>query len=316
MKAYLLSGSDTQLRLINVEKPKPSAGEVLIEVQACGICHSDCHIINGSGAAWVQRPRILGHEVAGKVVALGDGAPEDLLGKSVAVALVPPATAIGLDFDGGYAEFAAAPVHTLVPLPANVSFEQAAVATDAVLTAYHAVVSEAGIDASTTVAVIGLGGLGSIGLRVAALQGARVFGIDIDKSKFEAALNNGAESCFTNLSMAKDVTFDVIVDFVGVTDTMAAALGVVRPRGRIVLVGLGSKELTIPSFPIVFKQVEIRGSLGGTKDELVTALALISAGKLAPVLEEVPFLSLNESFHRLEEGRVTGRLFTRPNRIE
>lgn len=117
MKAYLLSDSDTQLQLIDIEKPSPSAGEVLIEVQACGICHSDCHIINGSGAAWVQRPRILGHEVAGKVVALGDGVPEDLLAKRVAVALVPPATAIGLDFDGGYAEFAVAPVNTLVPLP-------------------------------------------------------------------------------------------------------------------------------------------------------------------------------------------------------
>jgi alcohol dehydrogenase, propanol-preferring len=316
MKAYLLSDSDTQLQLIDIEKPRPSAGEVLIEVQACGICHSDCHIINGSGAAWVQRPRILGHEVAGKVVALGDGVPEDLLAKRVAVALVPPATAIGLDFDGGYAEFAVAPVNTLVPLPENVSFAQAAVATDAVLTAYHAVVAEAGVGVLTTVAIIGLGGLGSIGLRVAALQGATVFGIDIDESKFAAAYKNGAKSCFTSLAMAKDVVFDVVVDFAGMSETMVAALGALKRGGRIVLVGLGSKELTLPSFPIVFKQVEIRGSLGGTKAELVTVLALISVGKLTPVLEEVPFGKLTESLHRLGGGKVVGRLFTRPNRTE
>jgi len=72
----------------------------------------------------VQRPRILGHEEAGRVVALGDEVPEDLLAKRVTVALVPPATAIGLDFDEGYAEFAVAPMNTLVLLPENVSLRK------------------------------------------------------------------------------------------------------------------------------------------------------------------------------------------------
>jgi len=187
-----------------------------------------------------------------------------------------------------------------------------------VLTAYHAVVSEAGVDVSTTVAIIGLGGLGSIGLRVAALQGATVFGIDTDESKFAAAYKNGAKSCFTCLEMAKDVALDVVVDFAGMSETMVAALGALKQGGRIVLVGLGSKELNLASFPIVFRQVEIRCSLGGNKAELVTVLALISVGKLAPVLGEVrlPFGKLAESLHRLGGGKAVGRLFTRRNRTE
>ncbi|KAH8756146.1 putative oxidoreductase [Hyaloscypha finlandica] len=276
MKAYLLSDSDMHLQLIDIEKPRHSAGEHQQRFRS----------------SMVQRPRILGHEEAGRVVTLGDEVPEDLLAKRVTVALVPPATAIGLDFDEGYAEFALA---------------QAAVAADAVLTAYHAVVSEAGVDVSTTVAIIGLGGLGSIGLRVAALQGATVFGIDTDESKFAAAYKNGAKSCFTCLEMAKDVALDVVVDFAGMSETMVAALGALKQGGRIVLVGLGSKE-----------QVEIRCSLGGNKAELVTVLALISVGKLAPVLGEVrlPFGKLAESLHRLGGGKAVGRLFTRPNRTE
>ncbi|KAH8760833.1 putative oxidoreductase [Hyaloscypha sp. PMI_1271] len=268
MKAYLLSDSDMHLQLIDIEKPRHSAGEHQQRFRS----------------SMVQRPRILGHEEAGRVVTLGDEVPEDLLAKRVTVALVPPATAIGLDFDEGYAEFALA---------------QAAVAADAVLTAYHAVVSEAGVDVSTTVAIIGLGGLGSIGLRVAALQGATVFGIDTDESKFAAAYKNGAKSCFTCLEMAKDVALDVVVDFAGMSETMVAALGALKQGGRIVL-------------------VEIRCSLGGNKAELVTVLALISVGKLAPVLGEVrlPFGKLAESLHRLGGGKAVGRLFTRPNRTE
>jgi propanol-preferring alcohol dehydrogenase len=116
--------------------------------------------------------------------------------------------------------------------------------------------------------------------------------------------------------MAKDVALDVVMDFAGMPETMVAALGALKRGGRIVLVGLGSKELNLASFPIVFRQVEIRGSLGGNKAELVTVLALISVGKLAPVLEEVLFGKLAESLHRLGGGKAVGRLFTRPNRTE
>lgn len=313
MKAYRWNGPDSGLLLQDISVPQPSVGEVLIQVETCGLCHSDCHIISGTGGEWIQqRPITLGHEVAGKVVALGEGVSEVHIGDRVAVALIAPAGGIGLNYDGGYAEYAVVPVKYLESIPDNVNFEQASVATDAVTTAYHAVVAVGGVSASTTVAIVGLGGLGSVGLRIASLQGAIVYGFDIDSRKFEAATRDGAKVCFSSLEDAEDITFDVVVDFVGITSTMVAALKAVKESGRIVLAGLGDEQLTLPTMAIVHKNVEIRGSLGGTKEELRTVLALISAGKITPDLEEVPFGMVNESLHRLETGQAKGRLFTRP----
>jgi alcohol dehydrogenase, propanol-preferring len=188
-----------------------------------------------------------------------------------------------------------------------------------VLKAYPAVVSEAGVDVSTTVAITGLGDLGSIGRSLSELRlfKARQFlESTLTKANSRLLTKNGAKSCFTCLAMANYVALDVAVDFAGMSDTTVAALAALNQGGRIVLVGLGSKELNLASFPIVFRHVEIRGSLGGNKAELVTVLALISVGKLAPVLEELPFGKLAESLHRLGGGKAVGRLFTRPNRTE
>jgi propanol-preferring alcohol dehydrogenase len=313
MKAYRWSGPNSGLHLQDIPIPEPSTAEVLIQVETCGLCHSDCHIISGTGGSWIQqRPITLGHEVAGKVIALGEGVSEVNINDRVAVALVAPAGGIGLNYDGGYAEYAVVPVKYLEPIPDNVSFEQASIATDAVTTAYHAVVTTGGVTASTKVAIIGLGGLGSVGLRIASLQGATVYGFDIDGRKFEAAMRDGAKACFSSLEDAKDITFDVVVDFVGSTSTMTAALEAVKQSGRIVLTGLGDEKLALPTFSIVHKSVEIRGSLGGTKEELRTVLALISEGKITPDLEEVSFGKVNESLLRLEAGQTKGRLFIRP----
>ncbi|OBT42745.1 hypothetical protein VE00_06566 [Pseudogymnoascus sp. WSF 3629] len=294
MKAYRWGGPNSGLHLQDIPIPEPSTAEVLIQVETCGLCHSDCHIISGTGGSWIQqRPITLGHEVAGKVIALGEGVSEVNIGDRVAVALVAPAGWIGLNYDGGYAEYAVVPVKYLEPIPDNVSFEQASIATDAV-------------------AIIGLGGLGSVGLRIASLQGATVYGFDIDGRKFEAAMRDRAKACFSSLEDAKDITFDVVVDFVGSTSTMTAALEAVKQSGRIVLTGLGDEKLALPTFSIVHKSVEIRGSLGGTKEELRTVLALISEGKITPDLEEVSFGKVNESLLRLEAGQTKGRLFIRP----
>ncbi|KFY43734.1 hypothetical protein V495_03800 [Pseudogymnoascus sp. VKM F-4514 (FW-929)] len=313
MKAYRWNGPDSGLILQDVSVSKPSVDEVLIRVETCGLCHSDCHIVSGTGGEWIQqRPITLGHEVAGKIVELGDGVSEVNIGDRVTVALIAPDGAIGLNYDGGYAEYAVVPVKYLESVPDNVSFEQASVATDAVTTAYHAVVAVGEVTASMTVAIVGLGGLGSVGLRIASLQGAVVYGFDIDSGKFEAATRDGAKACFSSLEDANDITFDVVVDFVGITSTMVAALQAVKPSGRIVLTGLGGDQLTLPTMAIVYKNVEIRGSMGGTKEELRTVLALISAGKITPDLEEIPFDKVNEGLHRLEAGKSKGRLFTRP----
>lgn len=314
MKAYQWDGPGSGLVLRDVPIPQPSAGEVQLQIQACGLCHSDCHILDGSGAQWIkQRPITLGHEISAKITALGEGVTECHVGQRVGVALIAPATAIGLDFNGGYAEYAVTPVHTIVPLPDDLPFEKACIAVDAMASAYHAVVKTAEVTSKMTVGVLGLGGLGSVGLRVACLQGATVYGVDIDSSKFGAAKENGAKACFTKIEDAGDVTFDVILDFVGIKATMLAAIGAIKREGRVVLVGMGDSEMTLPSGTIVMKNIEIRGSLGGRKEELPILFDLIAAGKLVPIVEEVPFEDLNAALHRLEEGKASARMYVRPN---
>ncbi|KAJ5174145.1 uncharacterized protein N7482_000022 [Penicillium canariense] len=317
MKAYRFDSVEGGLQLQDIVKPSPSAGQVQIKVEVCGLCHSDCHIINGQ-TTQIQRPLTLGHEAAGVVTELGEGVSNFKIGDRVVIGLgghpTRPDKVIGLSCDGAYAEYAVSPARMVVPIPGSLSWEQAAVATDSVVTAYHAVVAEGKVNRSMKVAVIGLGGLGSIGLQIAILQGAEVYAFDIDTKKVEMARTSGAKGCFRTLDEAEDVKFDVILDFVGMTVTMAAALNAIVYGGRIVMIGLNEPTVTLSTFGMACNNVEIRAALGGSLKELSVVLDLLDKGKIVATVEEVPFDKLSEGLHRLETGKVVGRLFTRPNR--
>lgn len=320
MKAYRWHGPDSSsMKLEETPIPVPNAGEVLIQVQACGLCHSDCHILNGSQSASVtKRPITLGHEVSGNIIKLGLDVTEAKIGDRICVSLGGhpdrPPHVIGLTMNGGYAEYAVAKANMLVHIPDDVSWEQAAVLTDSLTTAYHAVVVAGEVKQGDVVAIVGLGGLGSTAARIACLQGATVYGFDIDAKKFPAALESGVKECHASLTSIPDIKFDTILDFVGLSKTIQEALISIRFRGRIILVGIGEKDITVPLFGIIFVKAEIRGCLGGSKEDMKALLGLIRTGLLKPVLEEVPFELVNESLHRLEEGGVEGRMFTRPGK--
>lgn len=319
MKAYQFNSPETGLELVDIDTPTPGPGQVLIDVEAAGMCQSDVHIVNGHGDDWLRkRPIVLGHEVAGTVRALGPDVSDVAVGDRVAVALISHpiecadfANAIGLGFDGGYATQAVAPVANLVAIPEGVSFTQAAVATDSIATAYHAIVTEAAIEPEMTVAIIGLGGLGLNGVRIAALHQATVYGIDIDSTIFDTARAQGAVDCFTTLDEVP-VAIDAVIDFAGVGTTTADAVTTVKPGGRVVLVGLGAPESSILTHQLVTKSVQLRGSIGASIDELEAVLTLIADGSLTPVLDEVDFDDVPGALKRLEDGDVRGRLVTRP----
>lgn len=318
MKAYRFHSADVGLQLETIDLPQVSSGEALIAVNAAGLCHSDCHILKGSD--WIaKRPITLGHEVAGTIVALRDETLNFKVGDRVAIALISHPikkldlfTSIGLGYDGGFAEYAIAPFTHIIRIPNNVSFEQAAVATDSISTAYHAIIAEAKVTFSTTVAIVGLGGLGLNGLRIATLQKARVYGIDIDPHKCAMAKELGAVECFASLDSIKDMAIDVIVDFVGLSATIRNAITTVKPGGRVVAVGLGETEVTLPLFSLVSRGVELKGSIGASLQDLHSVLALIASGDICPELEGIPFSELRKGYDRLERGEVSGRLFTIP----
>lgn len=320
MKAFQFDNVEEGLALKDVPTPKPLPGEVLVKIEAAGICHSDAHALKGEGASWLgKRPITLGHEVSGTVAELGSQVTGFNVGDRVGVALLPTddgdwSHIVGVGRDGGYAEKVTVPAKVLVPLPDGVDFPQAAVATDSVATAYHAVVAEAAVTASTTVAIVGLGGLGLNGVRIAAFKGATVYGVDIDEKKFADATAQGAKACFRKLDdIPSSVSIDVVVDFAGVGVTTQDALRRVRSSGTVVLVGIGAPTFEVSSHNLMMRSLVLRGSRGATFDEYREVLKLIAAGEIVPKLEEVPFSAIPDSLQRLERMEVVGRLFARPN---
>lgn len=323
MKAFRFETVPKGLELVDVPVPTPGKNQVLVKVIASGLCHTDCNVISGKDdLLFWQRPITLGHEVAGTISALGPAVTEFSVGERVVciIGLENPitihdvTTSAGIGYDGGYAEFAIFNTAKTLRIPEGVSFAQAAVATDAVATAYHAVVSEAQVSPSTTMAIIGLGGLGLSAVAIASLMGAKVYAIDLDSRKFAAALQSGALLCAKSIEKFSGIRFDAIVDFAGAGVTTASAVKATKSGGTVVLVGLASKECRLPTHDLVAQGVTLKGCAGSSREEVEKVLQHMSKGELNPILEEIPFLQVREGLDRLTKGTAVGRLYVDPSK--
>ncbi|MEV8358409.1 zinc-binding dehydrogenase [Microbacterium sp. NPDC076895] len=322
-QAWLFTDADQPLELVELPVPTPAEGEVLLEVKAAGLCHSDVGIITGVGKGWnAKQPIVLGHEVAGVVAQLGPGVDRFQVGDRVAVSLpVHPigrgwtarADAIGLGRDGGYEHYTSARADELVPIPDGVPFTQAAGATDSVTTAYHAVRVTGGVTEGTVIGIIGLGGLGLNGARIAVLAGATVYGVDTNTKVFDAAREAGLAGVYTDAAELAQHDPDVVIDFAGFGATTTAAIHNVKGGGRVVLVGLGVNRAEFDTVELVSRNVTLVGSLGASKDDLVEVGRLISSGDLQPIVTEISFEEIPDGLKRLTEGGVIGRLVARIN---
>ena len=177
MKAWQFVGTGKPLELNEVEEPHAGPGEVVVDVKASGVCHSDVTTLDDPGwMALFQHglPRTMGHESAGVVSEVGEGMAHWKVGDRVGLApVMSDGDALGYGkWDGGFAPRLRATDDNLVALPDEVPFDLGAMATDAGLTAYHAIMAVGGAKEGMKVGVIGLGGLGYIGARSAALVGA------------------------------------------------------------------------------------------------------------------------------------------------
>jgi len=333
MKAWLFENVGEKMKLVDLPNPKAKPGWVVINVEAAGMCHSDVGIVDGTMTyALDHRPIVLGHEVAGTVAEIGEGVvglkvgdrvgvslreghDEDDAGLGAGTAKGPRGgSAPGLHVDGGYAEQLLVRASRLIPLPDNVSFEMGAVATDAITTAYSAVMTAGEVKVGNVVGIIGLGGLGMNGLRTAAFAGATVYGVDINEELFDEAIKNGAAGCFKDVSELSPLKPSVIIDFAGFGTTTADAIKTVAKYGRVVQVGLGKIESTISTNLLVTKKIQLVGSSGGTQEDLKRVYELITEGVYTPELTEFPFDKLDEVLEQFAQGKTRGRLFTRPNK--
>ena len=194
----------------------------------------------------------------------------------------------------------------LVRIPSQVDFPLAAAGTDAGRAPYRAVVVRGQVQAGERVGIVGLGGLGQVGARIAVLRGAEVYAADPKEDLWPMARDLGVTKVAKDISEFSDL--DLVVDFAGFGSTTAGAIKAVREFGRVVQVGMGRLEATISTNELILKQVTLLGSRSGTVDDIAAVYEMFASGQLTPTLEQISFEEIPEAIDRLRAGRVTGRL--------
>lgn len=311
MKAWQFVGTSKPLQLNEVPEPHARRGTVVVDVKAAGVCHSDVSTLDDPG--WMPLfptlPRTMGHENAGIISEVGEGMERWKVGDRVGLApLMDDGHALGYyEWDGGFAPKLLATEDNLVPLPDGVPFDLGAMATDAGLTAYHAMMTTGGCTAGMKVGVIGLGGLGYIGARAAVLSGAEVYGAEISPKTRELADEIGLTEVADSITAFKDKDLQLIVDYAGFGTTTAQGVETLAEFGTFVQVGMGRLEATINTYPLIINQLTIRGSKSGTKEDLAGIYQLMETGKLNPPMNLITHADIPEAIDRLRAGGVIGR---------
>ena len=310
MKAWQFITTNEPLVLADIAEPLPGAGEVVLDIRAAGLCHSDVGAMTDPGwlALIPNRPIVIGHEIAGVVTAVGEGVTDVTVGDRVGVCPTASEGAPGYARDGGFTHKHRVAAADLVPMPAELSFELAALGTDAGMTSYHAVMVQGRVKSGDKVGIVGLGGLGQVGARIAVVTGAEVHVAEVNREVWPLAEKIGVTSVVADVAEWAGQDFDVIVDFAGYGDTTARSIDAVRRDGRIVVVGMGTLESTISTRDLILKQAVVIGSNGGTKEDVAAVYGMLASGDLEPVVNLIGFDEIPDGLERLREHSVTGRV--------
>jgi propanol-preferring alcohol dehydrogenase len=313
MQGWHFTGTHEPLVLADVRLEPPGPGEVLIDVRAAGLCHSDVGML--TEASWLRtlafRPIVLGHEISGTIAAVGDGVTHVTVGDRVGVCPTGVGGAPGYVRHGGFTAQHLAPAADVVTVPQGVSFEWAAMGTDAGMTAYHAMATQGGVTAGMKVGVIGLGGLGQIGARVGVVKGAEVHVAEPNRAAWPLAEAIGAASVVPDAADWAGQGFDLIVDYAGYGTTTRAASKAVRRGGRVVLVGMGAMQFTLDVMDMILSRITLIGSSGGTTSDVADVYDLMAAGLLTPEVQVIGFHDIPAALDDLRHHRITGRLVAR-----
>ncbi|MFK0136389.1 zinc-binding dehydrogenase [Streptomyces murinus] len=322
------------LRIEEVAKPEPGPGQVLVKVEAAGVCLSDVHLIDGTLTPLLLRGDTvtLGHEVSGTIAQAGPGVTRWTPGQRVVLYAGEIREGVtytrGVDYDGGWAEYALSSEHALTELPAAIPFDQGAIIPDAVSTPWGAITVTGAVKPAEAVGVWGVGGLGVHAVQLLRTVGAYpVVAIDPNPTARERALAQGADLALDSADPAlreriREATggagLAAAFDFAGVPAVRAQALSVLAAKGRLVLVGLTDQPLTVADGTrFSYLQQQILGHYGSDMPvALPQLLSLLQGGRLdfsASISGELPLAQAAEAVERLENK--TGdpiRLILRP----
>ncbi len=318
------------LELVTREVPEPKTGEVRIRVQACGVCHSDSVTVEGL-FPFITYPRVPGHEVVGVIDAVGDNVVPWKTGQRVGVgwfggncghcepcrrgdlvacqnALIP-----GVTYDGGYADYVVVPAAAVVAIPDSLKSAEAAPQLCAGITTFNSL-RHSGAKPPDTVAVLGMGGLGHLGIQFAAKMGFNTVAIarGADKAKFAHELGARRYIDSTSQSVPEELKklggARVILATVTDNDAMADAAGGLGYAGELVLLGVSPKPLALSTIPMILQRQSVHGWPSGTSIESEDTLKFSEITGVRPLIEKYPLEKATEAYERMMSGKARFRV--------
>jgi alcohol dehydrogenase, propanol-preferring len=332
MKAAVVPELGAKLEVQDLPVPEPGPGQVLVRMEASGLCHTDIHAAHGDWPVKPNPPFIPGHEGVGIVTKAGPGAYLHKPGDRVAIAWLGSACGncshcvagwetlcesqqnSGYSVNGAFAEYAVADDRYVVDVPEAVSSFDAAPLTCAGVTTFKAV-KVARPQPGETIAVFGIGGLGHLALQYARIFGGEVIAVDIEDAKLDLAADLGADHV-VNARRDDPVEAiqslggaDVAVSLAAAPKPFEQAFGSLRRGGRLVCVALPADDkMTIPIFDTVLGGKSIIGSIVGTRKDLTDVFKLHAAGRTRVIGEPRHLEDVNACFDEVLAGRVPARL--------
>lgn len=332
MKAAFVEKFGEPLKIREVGVPTPGPGQVLVEVAASGVCHTDLHAAEGDWPVKPTVPFIPGHEGAGIVAALGPGVKHLKEGDRVGIAWLHSACGYcefcltgwetlclsqqnsGYSVNGSFAQYALGQADYLGRIPDKLSFTDAAPILCAGVTTYKGL-KETQTRPGEWVVISGIGGLGHVAVQYAKAMGMNVAAIDLGPEKMQLARKLGAD---ITVDARQEDPVQVIQKKIGGAQGVLVtavslpafkqAIGMLRRGGTCVLNGLPPGEFPISIFDLVLNRYTVRGSIVGTRKDLDEALQFAADGKVKATIEQQPLSSINDIFDRLKQGKVNGRI--------
>ncbi len=342
MKALLVRepGPRPEFAIRDIADPSAGKGEVVVEVEAAGLCGHDIAVMTGLLRRGVDLDIAPGHEIAGRIVDLGASVDGLSAGDAVVAALTASCGAcdrceagfdyrcrvgqgVGHGINGGFAEYVRLPAHSVVRVDGGIDMGAAALLACPIAVCVRAIRSAGGIGAEESALVTGAGGgLGVHAVQVASAMGARVFAATSSPEKLDALERFapggailGGELDFSELVLAftEDEGVSLVVDTVG-SATFRSSLRSLSQYGRIVLLGeVEGGRSRISLTDIMFRDATIRGSTGANFGDIQSALEFVKAGQVEPVIHEtLPLEDMGEAVRMVVEREALGRVILRP----
>ncbi|MGA9472555.1 MAG: alcohol dehydrogenase [Terriglobales bacterium] len=330
MKAVQVSKPGGNFELVERNIPEPTRGQVRIKVEACGICHSDAIVKDGHWPG-LQYPRVPGHEIAGRIDAVGEGVTQWKAGQRVGVGwhgghcficdpcrrgdfvLCKNEKITALSHDGGYAEYLISPAEAVAAMPDDLPADEAAPLLCAGITVFNAL-RNSGARSGDLVAVQGIGGLGHLGIQYARQMGFRTIAIGRGADKQPLASKLGAhqyiDSGAVNPSEAlqKLGGAHVILATAPDSKSMSALVDGLGPNGKMMVVGAGSDALTVTPIQLILQNRDLKGWASGSSIDWEDALNFSVLTGVRPMIERYPLEKAAEAYQQMISGKARFRV--------